>query len=73
MMGCSVKEARKAIRAALKEESATLQFAMLRAFCMDQAHELDGDSRCMVCGKWMKFDELKTFDVDGIICKRCEP
>ena len=73
MMGYSVKEANKAVRRALKAETATLQFMELRTFCFDQAHRLDGDVRCMACNKWIteaQIDE-SVYDVDGVLCPKC--
>ena len=71
MMGDNMKDAYKAIRKALKQEDAATQFNTLRMFCIEQAHELDGDSRCMACGKWIRDTDSRVFDVDGILCVRC--
>ena len=71
MMGDNMKDATKAIRKALKCDDAHVQFNTLRMFCLDQAHRLDGDCRCMACGKWLKDDDKRVFDVDGVLCMRC--
>ncbi len=73
MMGYSVKEANKAVRKALKEETATLQFMKLRTFCFEQAHRLDGDVRCMACNKWITEAQVDdaVWDVDGMLCPKC--
>lgn len=71
MMGDNIKDAHKAIRKALKQETADVQFNSLRMFCIEQAHRLDGDCQCMACGKWLKDGDKRVFDVDGILCARC--
>lgn len=73
MMGYGVKEARKAIRNALAEETATLQFAKLRTFCIEQAHRFDGDVRCLACNKWVteSMRDDAVYDVDGVLCPKC--
>ena len=71
MMGDNIKAANKAIRKALKHETADVQFNSLRMFCIEQAHMLDHDSQCIGCGKWIKDNDRRVFDVDGVLCARC--
>lgn len=71
-MGENMKSAYGAIRKALKRDTAAEQFNSLRNFCMEQAHMLDGDDRCLVCNRWIPFGDLKTQDEDGVICQKCE-
>lgn len=73
MMGYSVKEAHKSIRKVLAREDAATQFNTLRMFCLEQAHRLDGDVRCMACNKWITEAQIDkaVYDVDGVLCPKC--